>query len=199
MDDRAFVHKCVTGDRHALDEFLARYSRLIYNYIYSVLRVKGLPENPETAADLFQEMILLLFKDNFKKLRSFKGKNGCSLASWLRMIVVNQTLDYVKQKKPSISLEEEREDGLNLKDIIASGSQPVPDGLSRKEELGSLEECIEVLNTDDKYFLEMHFNRNLGFDELMGHFSASRGAIDMRKMRIIEKLRDCFKNKGYFR
>ena len=199
MDDRAFVHKCVSGDRHAQDEFLARYSRLIYNYIYSALRAKGLADNQEIVADLFQEIILSLFKDNFKKLRSFQGKNGCSLASWLRLVTVNRTLDYVKEKKAVVSLEEESDDDLSLKNIIPSEEEPVSGRLSRKEELSSLQDCIGALNNDEKYFLEMHFNRNLGFVELMRHFSSTRGSIDMRKSRIIEKLRECFKNKGFFR
>jgi RNA polymerase sigma factor (sigma-70 family) len=144
-------------------------------------------------------VILSLFKDNYRKLRSFQGKNGCSLASWLRLVAVNHTRDYAKKKKPTVSLEQESEDNLILKDIIVSDAQPVSQVLVRKEELVSLGECIDALNTDDKYFLELHFNRELDFEELMSHFSATRGTIDMRKSRIIEKLRQCFKNKGFFR
>lgn len=199
MDDREFVLKCVRGNRKAQDEFLNKYSRLIYNYIHSALRAKGLPDTQETVADLFQEVILSLFKDNYRKLRSFQGKNGCSLASWLRLVAVNHTRDYAKKKKPTVSLEQESEDNLILKDIIVSDAQPVSQVLVRKEELVSLGECIDALNTDDKYFLELHFNRELDFEELMSHFSATRGTIDMRKSRIIEKLRQCFKNKGFFR
>jgi RNA polymerase sigma-70 factor (ECF subfamily) len=198
MNDREFVLKCLTADKQVLDEFLARYSRLIYNSIYSVLRSKGLPGNRQIVDDLFQEIILSLFDDNFKKLRVFEGKNGCSLASWLRLIAVNHTLDYLRAKKPDVSLEEETEDDLNLKDIIVSDSRSVSEDLCRKEELRSLEDCIDILSTDDKYFLELHFNRGLDFEELMSHFSAKRGAIDMRKSRIIVKLRECFKIKGFF-
>ncbi len=198
MNDLEFVSKCVLGDKQALEEFLTRYSRLIYKYIYSALSAKGFSRDQASAEDLFQEIILSLFEDNFRKLKTFKGKNGCSLASWLRIVTINYTLDYTRRIN-LISLDAETDDNLSLKDIIPSNSRDVVEGLSSEETLIGLHDCIEVLSTDDKYFIELHFNRSLGLEELMEHFSASRPAIDMRKSRLIEKLRDCFKSKGFFR
>jgi DNA-directed RNA polymerase specialized sigma24 family protein len=40
-------------------------------------------------------------------------------------------------------------------------------------------------------------NRGLKPEELKEHLRLSRGAIDMRKSRIIERLRDCFRSKGF--
>lgn len=198
MDDLEFVQRCVKGDRPSWDKFVDKYSHLIYSYIYSVLKIKGAVASEESINDLFQEIFLSLVQDNFKKLKSFKAKNGCSLASWLRQITVNFTIDYIRKLKVSVvSIDEENDDEFSLKEIIADDSTPVIDTLSQKERLEHLKDCIEQLDRDDKYFLELHINRGLTLEELRRHFRISRGAIDMRRARIIERLRECFKSKGF--
>lgn len=197
MDDLKFVQRCVRRDKLALDEFIDKYSRLIYNYIYSVLKVKGSIATEETVGELFQEIFLFLVKDNFKKLKSFKAKNGCSLASWLRQITVNFTIDYFRKFKPTVSIDEENDEELSLKEILADNAPSIADTLGENERLKYLKDCIKELQKDDKYFLELHINRGLSLEDLKDHFRVSRGAIDMRKARLIERLRDCFKSKGF--
>lgn len=198
MDDLEFVQRCVNGDKQSWDEFIDRYSRLVYNYIHSTLALKGRDKfDRDNVNDLFQEIFLSLVKDNFKKLRSFKGKNGCSLASWLRQIAINYTIDYLRRLKPSLSLEQENEQELRLKDVIADDKISVKDMLTDEEKLERLKECIDRLNTEEQYFLEMYLNQNLALEEIKDMLGISRGALDMRKSRIIEKLKECFKDKGF--
>jgi RNA polymerase sigma-70 factor (ECF subfamily) len=198
MNDLEFLQSCVNQDAQAWDEFLKRYSRLIYSYIHSVLRNRGHTLPQEQLEDIFQELIFNLIKDDFKKLRSFQARNGCSLASWLRQVTINFTIDYLRKVRPALSLEEENEEGLSLKDMLADGSLPISDKANQEELLRHLAECIDALETKDKYFLELHINRGLRLEDLKGHLQLSRGAIDMCKSRILERLRDCFKKKGVF-
>lgn len=196
MNDLKFVQKCIKGDKESWDQFVEKYSRLIYNYIHGVFKAKGHSFSQGNIADLFQEIFLSLTQDNFKRLRSFKAKNGCSLASWLRQVTINRTIDYLRRLQPALSLDEENEEGFSLKDTLVDGSIGAVDAVSRKEKLAHLTDCIKRLGNDDKYFLELHLNRGLSLQELKLHFRASRGAIDMRKKRIVERLRECFKGKG---
>jgi RNA polymerase sigma-70 factor (ECF subfamily) len=197
MDDLEFVQRCVKGDKRAWDEFVEKYSRLIYNYIHSILKIKGSLLIQENIHDLFQEIFLSLVKDNYKKLKSFKGKNGCSLASWLRQVTINQTIDYLRKIRPAISIDAESDDELSLRDVLADESPKVTDKLSEEERLKHLQDCIEGLDKEDKYFLELHINNGLPLEELKDHLKISRPAVDMRKSRIIERLRQCFKSKGF--
>ncbi len=197
MDDLEFVQRCVKGDKLAWDEFVDKYSRLIYNYIHNVLNVKGYPFSQNHISDIFQEIFCSLIKDDFRKLRSFKARNGCSLASWLRQVTINFTIDYIRKIKPAVSIDEETDDGLSLKELLADDSATAVDTLSQEERMKSLKECIENLDNDDKYFLELHINKGLRLEELKEHFKLSRGAIDMQKARILNRLRECFKSKGF--
>lgn len=196
MNDLEFVQRCVKGDKQAWNEFVEKYSSLIYNYIHSVLKIKGRTFAQENINDLFQEIFVSLAKDNFKKLSTFCARNGASLASWLRQVTINSTVDYIRRLKPAISIDEENDDGLSLKEILSSDYPSVADTLNQEEKLTSLKDCIDKLGIDDKYFLELHIFSGVGLGELKDHFGISRPAVDMRKSRLIERLKECFKSKG---
>jgi RNA polymerase sigma factor (sigma-70 family) len=198
MDDLGFVQRCTRGDKLAWDEFVDKYSNLIYRYILSVLKLKGInSSHQDIVKDLFQEIFISLANDDFKKLRSYKAKNGCSLASWLRQVVIHYTIDYVRKLKPVVSLEEEIGDDFSLKETIADDSLVASDILVAKDNLEHLTDCIQQLDNDDKYFLELHINKGLTLVQLEQILRISRSAVDMRKARIISKLRDCFRGKGF--
>ncbi|MDD5255912.1 MAG: sigma-70 family RNA polymerase sigma factor [Candidatus Omnitrophica bacterium] len=199
MQDLEFVQRCIKGDKLAWNEFIDRYSRLVYNYIYSVLKVQGL--NPASfvthTEDIFQEIFCALLKDNCRKLRAYKGKNGCSLASWLRIVSINATIDYLRRQKPAVSLDEERENELSLIDTLKSFAPPALELLSQQEKLKGLRGCIDKLKAEERHLLELHLDMGLSLERVKDVLGVSRGAIDMRKARILEKLKDCFKKKGF--
>lgn len=197
MTDLEFVRQCANGDKQSWDYFLKQYSRLIYSYIYSILKTNNYILNQENVDDLFQEIFVSLIKDDFRKLKSFKAKNGCSLASWLRQITINFTIDYLRKQKPGASLDAETGEGLSLLDMLTGSLNSARESLVKEENLASLKDCIENLALDDKYFLELHFNQGLRLEDLREHFKQSRGAIDMRKARIVDRLQECFKSKGF--
>jgi len=197
MEDLEFAQKCAKGDNNSWDEFLKKYSRLIYNYIYQVLNNKGYNSN-QYLHDIFQEFFYFLIKDDYKKLKTFKAKNGCSLASWLRQVTINFTLNYIRRIKPEVSLDEQKdEDGLSLKGIIADENASRDDYLAKEEKLDDLKDCIQALNSDEKMFIDLNIFRGIPMENMKDYFQVGRPALDMRKSRIIEKLRNCFKIKGF--
>lgn len=198
MDDLELVHKCAQNEKTSWDKFLTKYSHLIYNYINSVLKQKhaGL-FSQENINDIFQEILLSLAKDNFRKLKTFTAKNGCSLASWLRQVTINYTLDFSRKFRSTVSLDEDINDETAAKDLITDNSSSAEVTLNAEERIDQLKNCVEELDTDDKYFIEFHINRGISLDVMKDLFKVSRGAIDMRKSRIIGRLKDCFRNKGF--
>ncbi len=195
MSDLDFVQQCVNGDSQSWDEFLTRYSRLIYKYILSVLNSKTSAQSHSD--DVFQDLISSLIQDDYKKLRSFKGKNGCTLATWLRQVSINFTVDYLRKVRTTLSLDAENEDGASLQDVLADGSLSVPELLNQEEMHRSLEDCIAELSNQGKLLIELNINQGVRLEVLKNLFRISRGAIDMQKSRIMDKLRECFKAKGF--
>ncbi|MFH1190826.1 MAG: RNA polymerase sigma factor [Candidatus Omnitrophota bacterium] len=197
MDDLKFVQGCLKGNKQSWSEFISRYSRLIYNYIYSVLSVKGRSISTDQVEDIFQEIFHALIKDSYRKLSTYQGKNGCSLASWLRQVTINFTIDYLRKLKPILSLDVENEDGFTLKDTLKDFSPGATEFLNDQDKRKTLQECISLLESDEQYFLELFLNQGLALEEIKDHLKINRGAVDMRKGRIFQKIQDCFKKKGF--
>jgi RNA polymerase sigma factor (sigma-70 family) len=197
MDDLEFLQKCIDGDRLSRAEFLDRYSRLVYNYIHHVIKSKGFSSGESLVQDIFQEVFRALFDDDCKKLRSFKAKNNCTLATWLRQVVINFTIDYLRRQKQLISLDSENEDGASLSDLLVDGTDAADKIIGLKEKLSQLEHCIDKLDLNEKFFIELHFKQGLKLERLKTLFEVTRGAIDMQKQRLINKLRDCFRSNGF--
>jgi len=197
MSDLEFAQSCVEGDKQSWIEFLSRYSHLIYNYIYSVLAVKGRNFSSDQVEDIYQEIFHALIKDNYKKLSTYQGKNNCSLASWLRQVTINFSIDYLRRLKSTISIDAENEGGFSLQDTLASLSTGAVEFLNDQDRRKTLHECIDLLDTDEQYFMELFLEQGLTLELIRGHLKLNRGAVDMRKSRVFQKLRDCFKDKGF--
>ena len=197
MDDLGFVQGCLKGNKQSWSEFISRYSHLIYNYIYSVSAVKGRSISTEQVEDIFQEIFHALIKDSYKKLSTYKAKNGCSLASWLRQVTINFTIDYLRKLKPIVSIDAQDEEGFSLADTLQDLSAGAAEFLKDQDKRKTLEECINLLESDEQYFLELLLNQGLTLDEIKDYLKINRGAVDMRKGRILQKLTNCFKNKGF--
>ncbi|MCX5694552.1 MAG: sigma-70 family RNA polymerase sigma factor [Candidatus Omnitrophica bacterium] len=197
MNDLEFLQSCLRGEKQAWAEFLSRYSRLIYNYIHSVLSVKGRTASSEQVDDIFQEIFHSLIKDNCKKLATYRGKNGCSLASWLRQVTINFTIDYLRKLKPMVSIDAQNQEGFSLGDLMADLAPGAVEFLIDQDKRKTLTECISLLESGEQYFLELFLNQELTLDEIKDSLKINRGAVDMRKSRILEKLQDCFKKKGF--
>jgi RNA polymerase sigma-70 factor (ECF subfamily) len=197
MDDLQFAQSCLKGNKQSWSEFISRYSRLIYNYIYSTLAVKGSNVPQEQVEDIFQDIFTALIRDNYKKLSTYRAKNGCSLASWLRQVTINFTIDYLRKIRPVSSIDQQDEDGFSLADTLKDLSPTAAEFLQDQTRRRTLHECISLLESNEQYFLDLLLNQELTLDEVKEHLKINRGAVDMRKARILQKLQDCFKKKGF--
>ncbi len=197
MDDLDFVHKFVEGDTAAREEFFKRYARLIYNYIHQILTSKRISTSSDHASDIYQSFIAFILEDNCRRLRLFKGLNNCSLATWIRQLTVNFTLGYLRKIKPVVSLDTETEEGFSLQDALADKSPQPRQILDTSEISTTLKDCIESLSVEEKLIVELNFYRKLTLESIKVLFKTTRGALDMKKSRLIVKLRDCFKLKGF--
>ena len=120
------------------------------------------------------------------------------MASWLRQVTINFTIDYLRKLKPIVSLDTEDEDGFTLKDTLKDFSVGAIEFLNDQDKRKALKECISQLESGEQYFLELFLNQELTLDEIKDHLKINRGAADMRKGRILQNLQDCFKKKGFF-
>lgn len=81
------IDRCKKGDREAQFGLYKLYYKSMYN---TGLRIVG---NEIDAEDIMQESFL----SAFRKINSYEGK--VSFGAWLKKIVINRSLDYLKKRK----------------------------------------------------------------------------------------------------
>jgi RNA polymerase sigma-70 factor (ECF subfamily) len=88
------IEGCRTGDREAQFKIYKLYYKAMYN---TSLRIVN---DTAEAEDIMQESFL----EAFQRLDNYRGEG--SFGSWLKRIVINRSLDYLRKNKEMISLSE---------------------------------------------------------------------------------------------
>ncbi len=91
---QSLIEACNRGDQKAQFEVYRLYHVAMYN---TSRRIVG---DPDDAEDVMQEAFLKAFE----KLKTYRGE--VSFGAWLKRIVINKSLDYLRLKKEHLSLDE---------------------------------------------------------------------------------------------
>lgn len=103
------VEACKRGDQKAQFELYRLYNAAMYN---TTLRIVG---DSDDAEDVMQEAFLKAFE----KLDTYRG--AVSFGAWLKRIVVNKALDFLRVKKEQLSLEDAGEVGEMVDEPVDTG------------------------------------------------------------------------------
>ena len=158
-DDRQLVERCISRDNKAWDAFVEKFQGLISHSIVHTLRRYSFALENQIVEDLFHSVFLSLIENDAKKLRQFRWQ--CKLSTWLHVIAVRATIDYLRKQPMKISINGEADDKIPLKDRLPNGN-PLPDEvLEQKEERVIFEKIKESLTPREQLFLELYYSREL--------------------------------------
>ncbi len=188
--EKKHLEACLKGEKSAWDTFVLQYSSLVYHTIKTMLSLYHTEPRPDIVEDLYQEFFLSLIRDNFVKLRQFRGERGCSLASWLRVIASRQTIDFLRKRATSANA---------AKNATATLSSDHPDpstSLIDQEQRRLLFQALQTLPPRDRLFIDLYFRQVLPPQEIAAILRVSPSAVYTQKSRILANLRETLKNLG---
>ena len=188
LPDRDLLLSCFHGQEGAWNTFVFRFSRLIYHSIYQTFRAKNYSFDLQILEDLHQEVFLSLFDNNHRKLRQYKGKNNCSLASWLRLIASRTAIDFLRKQRNPLYLDDAVEDKKKLMENLVDESDPPDKSLEKEESYQIFKNIIQELSPRDRYLFELSCGQELPDKEIAQIMNLSISAVYMRKSRIKKKL-----------
>jgi len=196
IDEKALLARIRKGERAAWDELVDGYGRLIYYAIQRTLEMKGIRRNQDEVQDIFQSIFVHLAEDKGRRLLSYSGKHKCTLASWIRMITVNYTIDMIRrQAKYSYHVDFEETDSEEFEKSWFNGHKTPDDSLMEKEKENQVVRCLSELDKEDRTFLEL-FLKGMTPKELAKLYRVSAGNIYSRYNRLKEKLKKAAQIKG---
>jgi RNA polymerase sigma-70 factor, ECF subfamily len=165
------------GEQAAFGEIYNLYFKKIYRFVFYRVGHK------EVAEDLAEEVFLKAFS----KLSGIS--NEASFESWLYQITRNMVIDYYRQKKLTLSLDEIEntlEYETNIIDIVElQGQQKI------------LLKLIKELNAEQQIVLKLKFFEDLNNPEIAELLNKSEGAIRVIQHRAIAKLQELMKNNPF--
>ena len=188
-EDQLLLSRCISGNRRASEIFVRRFSGLVYRYVQNALIIKNISFNSQDVEDLHNTMFLQLFEQECKKLRQYQGRNGCSLASWIRIVTVRIVLNHLRKKgigaivwqKKQIPLEE-------LPELKGDEIEPwVVMEKAERERL--LQNGIQNLTPRDRLFVKLHFDHGLSMVEVASAMQISYQNAYTVKHRAIQRLK----------
>lgn len=188
-EDRRLIAGCFSGNRHASETLVRRFSDPIYRSVQYTLMIKHVSFNKHDLEDLHNTVFLRLFEHGCKRLRQYQGKNGCSLASWIRMVAVRTVLDHLRKKGLDAMVWQKKlvplEQALGLKQ-----DEIEPWVAMNKAEQGRLlQDGIQSLPPRYRLFMNLHLNQGLPVAEVAAAMQLSIEHTYTIKHRAIQRLK----------
>ncbi len=149
-----------------------------YRSLSFFLRYLGLPE--ADVDDMAQEVYLKAYKalDRYDSSRSFK--------SWLFSIAKNSFIDWTRRQKTQRRFLEQN--------FIREFSETFEDDANNRSDM---RELISKLSAEEQILVELRFFQDLQFKEIAELTGLTVGAVKMRVMRILERMKAGIKREHY--
>jgi RNA polymerase sigma factor (sigma-70 family) len=154
--DKEVLDGCLSCVPAMQEIFVRRFSRLVFSSIQGVVKVKAAGLSQQDIEDLHNTVFVQLFERRCRKLRLYTGKNGCSLATWIRMITVRTVLDHLRLARDvmcrtecCIAMEE------LVQELISEQDSPHTI-LEAKEQQLLIEKGLQSLEPRDQLVIRLH-------------------------------------------
>ena len=167
------VEACKKGDQKAQFELYRLYFAAMYN---TTLRIVG---DSDDAEDVMQEAFLKAFE----KLDSYRRE--VSFGAWLKRIVINKALDFLRLKKEQLSLEDAGEVG-----EMVDGPSDIVDVEYRAEEI---KQAIYKLPKGYRIVLSLILLEGYDHEEVSGILNISNATSRTQYHRAKKKLIELLK------
>ncbi len=170
------VEKCKINDRNAQLKLYRQYCDGMYAVAMRFVK------NADDAEDVLQES----FIKAFQKIHQFKGE--VTFGAWLKKIVVNKSIDFLKSKKQDmLTLDESYIQPLDNEDWT------VDEGISINE----VKEAIEKLSDKYKYVVMMFLVEGFDHKEIAQVLNIEETTCRTRLLRGKGQLKELLKTKQY--
>lgn len=168
---RDIVEGCLTGNRLAQQQLYQLYSRAMYNICLRMLN------NEADAEDLLQNS----FVDVFTKLHYFRFDS--SIGAWIKRIVINNCINYLKKKRLAIVEIGERD--------IADNFEEEVDWKTQQLSVNKVQEGIKLLPEGYRvvlslYLLEGYDHKEIG--EILGISASTSKSQYSRAKKKLKKI-----------
>lgn len=170
-DDAALLALVQRGNESAMAVLFDRYSKVVYSVALRVLR------DPAAAEDVLQEVFMQIWRNP----ASFIATRG-SLGGWLAVVSRNRSIDALRRKRPSESVD----------DMVLASNYNLADEAERNSMMEKARGVIVLLPAEQRKTLEMAFFDGLTHSEIAEMTGDPLGTVKTRIRSALTTLRKAF-------
>ena len=189
ISDADLIARCVVHDDiDAWGHFVRQYSKLIWSCIHKTFRTSSFHYAMEDVEDVYGAIFLSLLENNCKKLQQFQSRNACTLSTWLAVVSVRQTIDYLRRQRHYRTASSE-EHG-DLLETIADGRANMESVLMEKQQNEVFEKKLDSLSSQDRAMFDLLSSADIKPEVAAQRLGISTASFYTRKHRLIEKFKN---------
>jgi len=188
-EDRELISNCLSGDRGAWETAVRRFSNLVYQTVRTTFLAKQIPFGRQDLDDLHNTVFLGLFEQGCAKLKLYQGRNGCTLASWIRIVTVRIVLNHLRKKGVDAPLWEKKKTPVEELFWLRAEEQGPLALMESAEQEKLVQEGMESLAPRDRLFMKLHIDQGLPVEEVAEALQISVQNAYVVKHRAVERLR----------
>jgi RNA polymerase sigma factor (sigma-70 family) len=194
-DEKELLIGCFNGDRYAQGDFVARFSDLVYYTVLNALKAKSAEWQTRDLEDLYQTVFMRLLERRCRRLRQFRGSNGCSLRSWIRMITVHTVIDHLRSRKDAMAHSSRLDTSYFMNNLRAELIDPDL-VLDRVQQMDRVHQGLLSLVPRDRLFIKLHWLKELSIQEVAGILGVSKNNAYSIKHRALNRLKTALQPTG---
>ncbi len=187
--EQELIGRIRKGEQRAWEDFVDQFGRLIYYSIQRTLELKGVRLPADTIQEIFHSLFIHLAEDKARRLLRYTGRGNCSLATYIRMISINYTIDILRrQAKFSFQVDfEEVAEGEFEKSWFEAEKSPEELNEEREKE-EKLKGALLELNREERSFLGLYLS-GMSPRELSRVYKISVTNVYSRYAKLKERLK----------
>lgn len=171
------VNECRTGNRKAQFELYKLYAKAMYNVAWRIVN------DDVQAEDILQEAFL----DAFNRIADFRQETTFGL--WLKQIVINRSINYLRKRKVElVSLEE-----------IEIADEPIYDESETILKVESIKAAMNELPDGYRVVLTLYLFEGYDHEEISHILKITENTSRSQYMRAKRKLNSLLETKGVVR
>jgi RNA polymerase sigma-70 factor (ECF subfamily) len=171
-DDNALVERTLAGDVAAFSSIVDRYQKIVYNVALRMV------QDSDDAEDVAQDV----FIKAYERLCSYD--HHYKFFSWLYKIAVNESLNFIRKRKPTERMCEET--------MVASTQDEVEQGDAGRH----IDEALKRLTADQRAVVVLRHFEGLGYDEIGKVLNITEKKVKSRLFSARQILRVLLEKRG---
>lgn len=184
LDDAALLEWVLSGSDSAWIAFFRRFRALVISCAAKTAKKAATPLGPDELKDILSEVALNMVSNDHRRLRLYQPDRGSSVATWIGVIAVSTTRDYLRRlRRHPHDLVPEQE----LDQLAAPEGTPEQAMLDR-ERLARVTALLSRLSERDRRFVELYFGEALDAGEVAQKMRISLNTVYSKKAKIKERL-----------